>query len=72
MRVMIIDKSNHVRPNRLEDRINKVLLVRAVIPLTQIARAIGVFSRWLYLYTVHTSFALEPYCVKTNKQTLIK
>jgi hypothetical protein len=57
--MMIINKRNRVIPNGFQNRIDKILLVSAMVPLTQIASTIGILRRRLHLNIVHAAFAFE-------------
>ena len=60
MRSVVVDERDCVAPNRFEDGIDQVLLVRAMVPVAQIERAVRLLTGRFHLDVVDTSLALEP------------
>ena len=60
MRAMMVHKCDVVAPHSFEDGIDQVLLVRTVVPVAQIERAVRVLARRFHLDVVDTPFAFEP------------
>lgn len=68
MRSVIKCECNGAVPRLLEDGIDQRLLSAAVVPLGQVAAAVGILRRWSRLDVVHTTLALKSADV-TNKQS---